>query len=275
MQNRDCEHARQKLKMIVLSSVQTSLFLVGIVFTSEQGKGQCCTKDNAVQRMLTFLILISAALAASCQMYPSEYAYPINSVTRPTGAGANCMTYPSGLRTNVGTEKYIHCDGGQLTLADSDLGSEQYRSSDYYVWNEGTSNRQLLFIFPTMVNLVTITLHYYHDSDSIEGRSHSLPRLKFYAVPETFYVWNALLASYRYVEVAAVPPGGEPAGHRNVSINVNFNTKKVLMQKFSSSFLFAVSEVEFFTCHGKCILQCQYLMIINSHANTAKVTTSM
>ena len=104
-----------------------------------------------------------------------------------------------------------------------------------------------------MVNLVSITLHFYHDNDiPWPGRSHSLPRLKFYAVPDTFYIWDALLASYISVEVAAVPPGGEPAGHRSVSINVNFNTKKVLMQKFSSSFLFSVSEVvnEFFTCSG-------------------------
>ena len=116
-----------------------------------------------------------------------------------------------------------------------------------------TSTRQLLFIFPTMVNLEAITLHYYHDSDSIQGRSHSLPRLRFYAVPDDFDIWDALSASYRSVEVAAVPPGGEPAGHRNVSINVKFNTKKVLMNKFRSNFQFAVSEVEFFTCYCKSV----------------------
>ena len=33
----------------------------------------------------------------------------------------------------------------------------------------------------------------------------------------------------------------------SVSIHVNFNTKKVLMYKYSSSFQFAVSEVEFIT----------------------------
>ena len=52
-----------------------------------------------------------------------------------------------------------------------------------------------------------------------------------------------------YVGVASVPLGGdlEPAaGPRNVSIIVNFNTNKVLMYKYSSSFLFALSEVEFF-----------------------------
>ena len=53
----------------------------------------------------------------------------------------------------------INCDGRQLKLADSDLGREQYRSSDYYVWSAG-SDGQLLFIFPTLsrVSLTTITL---------------------------------------------------------------------------------------------------------------------
>ena len=165
-------------------------------------------------------------------------------------ASANCRMYQSNLSEITTTELYYHCDGMQLKLADSDLGLE-YRSSDYYVWSAGTSFRQLLFIFPTMVNLVAITLHYYHDSDSIIGRSHSFPKLRFYAVPDAFDIWDGLL-NYRYVEVAAVPPDGEPS-HRSVSINVNFNTKKVLMQIFRSSFLFAVSEVEFFVCYSKSI----------------------
>ena len=50
-----------------------------------------------------------------------------------------------------------------------------------------------------------------------------------------------------YVSIASVQPGGEPAGRRNIRIIPNFDRKKVLMYKFSSSFLFAVSEVEFFT----------------------------
>ena len=91
----------------------------------------------------------------------------------------------------------------------------------------------------------TITLHYY--SDSVRG----LPRLKFYVVPDDFDIWDALTTSYRFVEVTAVPPGGEPAGRRNVSISVNFNTKKVLMHKLRSDFQLAVSEVEFFKCNCK------------------------
>ena len=106
---------------------------------------------------------------------------------------------------------------------------------------------QLLFIFPTRVSLTTITLHYY--SDSVRG----LSRLRFFAIPDDFDVWDAVSSGTTYVEVASVPPGGEPAGRRNISINVNFNIKKLLMYKYRSSYQFAVSEVEFFKCHGKYI----------------------
>ena len=177
-------------------------------------------------------------------MYPSEYAYKPNSVYRNERISANCRPYASGLdeKPGISTEYYTHCDGTQLRLTDSDLGSEQYSSSDYYVWTAELSGSQLLFIFPTRVNLTTITLHYY--SDNIQG----LPGLRFYAVPDDFEIWDALVASYSHVDIAAVPPRGEPAGRKNVSVNVNIITKKILMFKLSSSIAFALSEVEFFTC---------------------------
>ena len=154
------------------------------------------------------------------------------------------MNYPAGPPSQ---QQYIHCDGIQLLLSDSNLGSEQYQTTEYYRWSAGPgTNRQLLFIFPIRVSLTTITLHYY--SDNLRG----LPRLRFYTVQDDFDIWHALTTSDPYVDVAGVLPGGEPAGHRNISIaDISFNTKKVLMYKFSSSFQFAVSEVEFFTCNGK------------------------
>ena len=87
--------------------------------------------------------------------------------------------------------------------------------------------------------MTTITLHYY--SDSVRGR----PRLRFYAVPDDFYIWETLTTGNPYVGIDSFPPGGEPAGRRSVSINVNFNTQKVLMYRYSSSLQLAVSEVEF------------------------------
>ena len=164
--------------------------------------------------------------------------------TSETGE-ANCRIYPS--KSGDGGIEYTHCDGTQLKLADSNLGSEQYSSDDYYEWNTVSSIGRLLFIFPTRVNLTTITLHYYSDND------RGLPELRFFAVPDDFDVWDALLASYSRVDIAAVPPGGEPAGRRNVSVNVMFNLKMILMYKNSGT-NFAMSEIEFFTnsCQEGC-----------------------
>ena len=185
-------------------------------------------------------------------MKPSEYVYRDDSVARAESARANCRRYPAGnLPGGVYPERYIHCDGVQLKLADSNLGQEQYHPTDYYMWNS-TSGEQLLFIFPTRVSLTTITLHYY--SDSVRGR----PRMRFYAVPDDFDVWDTPIIGNPNVEIAALPQGGEPAGRRNVNIRINFNTKKVLMYKYSSSFKFAVSEVEFFSLYAS-TSTCKYL----------------
>ena len=81
--------------------------------------------------------------------------------------------------------------------------------TDYYVWIKSSKSGELLFIFPTRISLITITLHYY--GDSVQG----LPRLIFHAVPDDFDVWDVPATSYPHVDVAEVRPGGEPAGRRN------------------------------------------------------------
>ena len=177
-------------------------------------------------------------------MYPSEYAYRNDSVTRAESASANCRSYPP--RDGDMGIIYFHCDGEQLRLSDSDRGSDtEYTATSYYVWT-AESFRQLLFIFPTRVSLTTITLHYY--SDSVQGR----PRLIFYIIGDNFNVWDSPINA-PFVGTGSIPPGGEPIGGRNVTIKVNnhFNTTKVLMGKLRSDFQFAVSEVEFFSSNSK------------------------
>ena len=188
------------------------------------------------------LLYTCTALATSCQVYPSEYAYHDDSVTRTESTSANCRNYPAGnLPGGVHPEQYTHCNGTQLKLTDSNFGQEQCQPTDYYVWSS-RSAELLLFIFPTRVSLTTITLRYY--SDSTQG----LPRLTFYTVPDDFDVWDVPRTFYPRVDVASVPPGGGTAGHRSISININFNTKRMLMYKHSSSFQLAVNKVEFFIC---------------------------
>ena len=152
-------------------------------------------------------------------MKPSEYAYHGDSVNRVESPSTNCMNYPAGPPFQ---EQYIHCDGIQLLLYDSNLGSEQYQTKEYYRWSAGTeTNRQLLFIFPTRVSLTTITLHYY--SDSVRG----LPRLRFYAVPDDFDIWNTPTTWYPHVNVAAVPPVREPV-HQVAGMSVSVSTSTLI-----------------------------------------------
>ena len=187
----------------------------------------------------------STVSSSSCQVYPSEYAFRDDSVIRAENSSANCRRYPRGLQEGVFTDEYIHCDGTQHKLTDSHLGQEQYRGNDYYVWSINRDG-QLLFIFPIRVSLTTITLHHY--SDSVRG----FPGLRFYAVPDDYDIWDAPTSGTPHVDVAAVPPDGEPVGRRNISITANFNTQKVFMYKFSSTFQFAMSEVEFFSKYHAC-----------------------
>ena len=187
---------------------------------------------------LHFLTIVG--LGTSSEVNPSGYAYLEYLVYKSERASANCKNYPAGLQANIYTHYYVYCNGTQLRLTDCDYGSEQYTTSDYYAWPAGSGNSQLLFIFPTRVNLNRITLRYYSDS------ARGLPKLRFYAVPDDFDIWDPPTASYSYLDVAAVPPGGEPSGQRNFSVGFIVTTTKVLLQKFSSSYTFAVSEVKFF-----------------------------
>ena len=189
-------------------------------------------------------------------MYPSEYAYHGGFVSRNEPASVNCSMYQGGLEDNVFTHNYIHCNGTQLLLADSDCGSGTYNSSVHYEWHNEMSREssdQMLFRFSTRIHLTTITLHYYSDSE------RGLPRLRFFVVPDDFDVWDATTASHSSAEIAEVPPGEERAGYKTVSCSLEYNTAEVLMLKSKSSFSFAVSEVEFSTCtsQGK---QAQYTL---------------
>ena len=188
-------------------------------------------------------------LPTKCQANLSKYAYHMDSVITNEGP-PTCKAYNSGLKQNVVTENYIICDGSTLRLTDSDLGSEQYTADKYYLWTTSSSNRHLLYIFPKRVNLTTITLHYYSDN------TRGLPRLRFFAVPDDFEVWDALVSSYVRIDVAEMPPDSESSGQRNIIITYNMNTMKVVMSVDEPDFQFAVSEVEFSVCSSKLIQTC-------------------
>ena len=185
-------------------------------------------------------------LGITCnQVYPSEYAYQKYSVFRMEHSDANCRVYSEGeIGPNLHLSDYVHCNGTQLRLTDSHFGSEMYNEADYYRWPANSGSNQLLLIFQTRVHLTNITLHYY--SDSVRG----LPRLRFFAIPDDFDVWDAPIMMYPYVDIAPVHLAEVP-GSTNISVHTDFSSKKVLLYKYRSSYLFSLSEVKFFTCNSK------------------------
>ena len=233
--------------MFVQNSLYPILTFVGVIFSINQGKDTPKFVNTVISIRFWYI-----APATSCHVYPSEYAYKSDTVTRTESASANCRRYPViSLKASIHSRDYIHCDGTSLKLADANPGSEQFNISNHYQWPAG-SDGQLLFIFPTRVSLTTITLHYY--SDSVRGR----PRLRFYAVRNDFDAWDTPTTNTPRVDVASIPAGGEPAGRKSVNIIFNFNTTKVLMYKYSAAFQFAVSEVDF-----RLIICKQYNLILN------------
>ena len=80
----------------------------------------------------------STALATSCRVYPSQYAYRDDSISRTESPGANCMKYSD---TRM---EYVRCDVRpvQLKLSDSDRGSNtEYTATSYYEWSAGSDAR--------------------------------------------------------------------------------------------------------------------------------------
>ena len=187
--------------------------------------------------------LFSTAHATSCQVYPSEYAYRDDSVslTRFESASANSRNYPPGdQKQSISPKDYIYCNGTQLKLTDSNLGQEQCQI--------------ISGVLGVMSNCCS-----YSPQVSPWLPSHCSTTV---TVTKVFPDWDSMLyqmtlisgiPSSPSVNVAAVPPDGEPTD-LGMLVNINFNTKKVLMYEYGSSFVFAVSEVEFFKCEWSCKL---------------------
>ncbi len=127
----------------------------------DKGKYVICINQIKYQ---TLNFHYNVASSTPCQVYPSEYVYHHDSINRAENPSANCRSYqPLKVQGGVHSEDFIHCDGTLLRLTDSNIGSEQYSSYACYWWPAGRDGR-LLFIFPTRISLITITLHYYSDS---------------------------------------------------------------------------------------------------------------
>jgi hypothetical protein len=90
----------------------------------------------------SYYFVVLCVPAVSCRVYPSEYAYHDDSVTRAESVSANCRRYPP--RVDDRNIVYTHCNSQQLKLSDSDRGSNtEYTATSYYEWTAGRGDQLL------------------------------------------------------------------------------------------------------------------------------------
>ena len=221
------------------------VFLAFVVFVSSEGE----LANESLFIIVQFVSLRQLLMLVRCTHLGIPIVFILDSLDPRDPVSTVCM-WGHHLEPSFRNITIVITDGTPLRLTDSQLGSEQYNSSDYFVWNNETSGGHLLFIFPTRVNLTTITLHYY--SDNIRG--FGFPCMKFSAFPDDFKLWDRIgTSSEANIDAPwPVPPDGESTGPRSVSVNhVNITTKNILMYVVLLNLQrAALSEVEFFTCGG-------------------------
>ncbi len=99
----------------------------------DMGKYVICRINQMKYQALNFHY--NVASSTSCQVYLSEYVYHRNSINRAENPSANCRSYqPHNLQGGVHSEHFIHCDGTQLRLTDSNIGSEHCHCSSAVWW---------------------------------------------------------------------------------------------------------------------------------------------
>lgn len=158
----------------------------------------------------------------------------------------NCTPYPPSITSDseMDPTQHIRCTH-PTRLTDSNTGPNTYTedtAADVYI--SGNNPEQILFIFSTPVSITAINILYYSNT---EDQGH--PKIRIYAVPEDFNVWDTADSSCPSIFIDEAPPGSEETGLRNVTREAGFETTRVLLTKSESkNYNFVISEVEFFTC---------------------------
>ena len=113
--------------------------------------------------------------ATLCQVYPSNYSFFTNDIENYN------MTIDRSRCRCTSNPAYTTCQH-PCTLTDSITGDGTVNSTDYFLWrSNATNSRILLFTFPQIVLLHTITLYYY-----IDRSSNVDPVLQFFAAEDNF-----------------------------------------------------------------------------------------
>ena len=171
-------------------------------------------------------------------MYPIRLSYQTSNFNHQVTD--NCTTYQT---------QYTQCS--QPTII-----TDGITEPPFYIWGEAPG--QLLFEFPTTVNFSSITIHFQYNA------MYAQPKLRFYAVPDTFNVGDD--PSGQGYDTRVFDEVGLGVGNDGIrqlpgagTQRVQFVTTKVLIRKLEDTkeFLFAITEVAFqeFCSQGEFITQ--------------------
>ena len=134
------------------------------------------------------------------------------------------------------------------TLTDSITGGNTSNTEDYLVWKSTNRFSRLLFTFPTEIDLEFVRLYYYFDN---QGLNNVTVRLEFLAVPDEFTVGGNTPDSTSILNASLMSTSGPLLISKTVILRSTM-TRKLLLTKSNGFYLFAASEVEFYTYSSDC-----------------------
>ena len=115
-------------------------------------------------------------------------------VTRAESASAKCRSYSviPGLPAGIHSMDYIHCDGTQLKLADTNLGSQRpFHSSNHYQWTEVDLFSQRVKVnHSDYINYMHIN---YESCDFIKVQSLKMSVLSFAHVLRSYFLFSLIV----------------------------------------------------------------------------------
>ena len=193
---------------------------------------------------------------AERQVFPGTISYQSSNFDHTVTD--SCTPYPSNTSAPQGINptEYVRCNH-PTTITDDNTGPP------FYIWGEAPGH--LLLEFPTPTNFSSIMIYYQYNA------TYALAKLRIYAVPDSFSVWDLPDNSYESRGFDEVRPGVGVDGLRELPDPavppIQFVTSKVLIDKLedTKTFLFAFSEVAFqeYYQQGEFIVHLQTQLLIS------------
>ena len=230
---------------LISFKIITAIF--ALAAANEQGEATPLLKIQAYNMCLQYInIRYCVTVNLILSLDTLWQVHPVSVAIRNEVVGLedeNCIPLTSPDVSSASSVEFVHCHH-PTRITDSDKSQPTFTQDTHnsvYIWPSRPD--QVLFTFSSRKLINSITLHYYSNEDN-----QGLPKLRFFAVPEDFKVTDRPSSSYPTRVLDAVFPGDEGSGLRNKTMDVPFNTTKILMTKgFTKNYQFYLSEIEFFT----------------------------